>query len=141
MTGTLAPRGAELRSLRDPLLVGVVGLGAAALLHFRDPHDATYILCPFLFLTGIPCPGCGGLRAISLMTQGDILGAVSANAFAVLLLGVLAVAWVRWVWRRGRGVDQARMIVLSGTMVAVMTAVIVLFGIVRATPWGSWLAP
>ena len=50
--------------LRDPALVGAVGVAAAALLHFRDPHGTgSYGFCPFLALTGKPCPGCGGLRA------------------------------------------------------------------------------
>ena len=79
------------RLLRAPLLVGVGGVAALTLLHVRDPHDAgSYGYCPYLLLTGHPCPGCGGLRAANLLTNGDWIGALSSNAMAVGLLLFLA---------------------------------------------------
>lgn len=127
--------------LVGPAAVGVAGATAAALLHLRDPHDSgTYGYCPFLALTGLPCPGCGGLRAVNDLTRGDVVGALSSNALAVALVGVLAVAWVLWVVRRARG-RRDRMIVLSGRAGAVVLGVLVVFGALRMTPWGAWLAP
>jgi len=127
--------------LRAPALVGAAGLGAAVLLHFHDPHGSgSYGYCPFLTLTGKPCPGCGGLRAVNDLTRGDLVGAISSNVLAVALVGALAVAWVLWVARRLRGrVDS--MINLSLPAGFVLMAVVAVFGIVRNTPWGSWLAP
>ncbi|MBC7631005.1 DUF2752 domain-containing protein [Aeromicrobium sp.] len=128
-------------SLRDPVLVGMVGLGAFTLLHLHDPHGSgSYGYCPFLVLTGKPCPGCGGLRAVNDLTRGDVVGAVSSNVLAVALVGVLAVAWVLWVARRMRG-RRGRMIVLTPTTGVVVVIVMVLFGVLRNTPWGAWLAP
>ncbi len=128
-------------SLRAPALVGAAGLGAAVLLHFHDPHDSgSYGYCPFLQLTGKPCPGCGGLRAVNNLTRGDVIGAISSNVLAVALVAVLAVAWVLWVARRLRGrVDP--MMVLNLKAGYAMIGVLVVFGILRNTPWGSWLAP
>jgi hypothetical protein len=136
-----AGRRVTAASLRAPALVGAAGLGAAVLLHFHDPHDSgSYGYCPFLQLTGKPCPGCGGLRAVNDLTRGDFVAAVSSNVLAVALVGTLAVAWVLWVSRRLRGkVDS--MIVLSTTMGFVLIGVLVVFGVFRNTPWGSWLAP
>lgn len=132
-------RRAEL--LRGPAAVGAVGLGAAALLHFHDPHDSgSYGFCPFLQLTGLPCPGCGGLRAVNNLTRGDVVGAISSNALAVALVAVLAVAWVLWLWRRLQG-SRDRMIVLSTNVGFVAIGVLVVFGVLRNTPWGAWLAP
>lgn len=132
-------RRAEL--LRGPVLVGAAGLGAALLLHVHDPHDSgSYGFCPFLQLTGLPCPGCGGLRAINNLTRGDVVGAISSNALAVGLVAVLAVAWVGWLWRRLHG-RRDRMIVLSTKVGFVAIGVLVVFGVLRNTPWGSWLAP
>ena len=127
--------------LRAPALVGAAGLGAAVLLHFHDPHDSgSYGYCPFLALTGKPCPGCGGLRAVNDLTRGDLVGAISSNVLAVALVGALAVAWVLWAARRLRGrVDS--MITLSLPAGFVLMAGVAVFGIVRNTPWGSWLAP
>ena len=65
MTGSTNTRTRGARSLRDPVLVGAVGLGAVTLLHLHDPHSSgAYGFCPFLLVTGLPCPGCGGLRAV-----------------------------------------------------------------------------
>ncbi|KQV77213.1 hypothetical protein ASC61_15515 [Aeromicrobium sp. Root344] len=127
--------------LRAPALLGAAGLGAAVLLHLRDPHDSgSYGYCPFLTLTGKPCPGCGSLRAVNDLTRGDVVGALSSNLLAVVLVGALAAAWVLWVVRRVRGkVDS--MITLTLPAGLALIAVILAFGVVRNTPWGSWLAP
>ncbi|CAM2831490.1 DUF2752 domain-containing protein [Mycobacterium intermedium] len=67
-----------------------------------DPHNASsvYPKCPFKFLTGWDCPGCGGLRMVHDLLHGDLVGAVNDNAF--LLIGIpLAVLW--FLVRRHRG--------------------------------------
>jgi hypothetical protein len=127
--------------LRAPAVVGASGLAAAALLHLRDPHDAgSYGYCPFLELTGRPCPGCGGLRAVNNLTHGDILGAISSNVLAVALVGVVGVAWLVWAVRRWQGVDGLMIRVTERTGLWVLV-VFLIFGVVRNTPWGMWLAP
>ncbi|MEO6605050.1 MAG: DUF2752 domain-containing protein, partial [Aeromicrobium sp.] len=128
-------------SLRDPAIAGAVGMGAFALLHFHDPHESgSYGFCPFLELTGRPCPGCGGLRAINNLTRGDFVAAVSSNVLAVALFAVLSVAWVLWVARRARG-QSGPMIVLTAKAGVVVLVAFAVFGIVRNLPFGSWLMP
>jgi len=127
--------------LRAPALVGAAGLGAALLLHLHDPHESgSYGYCPFLQLTGKPCPGCGGLRAVNDLTRGDFVGAASSNVLAVALVASLAVAWVLWVARRLRG-RVGPMITLNLQAGFVLIGVLMVFGVLRNTPWGSWLAP
>ncbi len=54
-------------------------------------------LCPLHAVTGLPCPGCGLTRGVSLVSQGEPLLALGAHPFAplfwlvFLLLSVLAV--------------------------------------------------
>ncbi len=128
-------------ALRSPALVGAIGLAGAGLLHFHDPHTTgSYGFCPFLALTGHPCPGCGGLRALNDLTRDDVGAAVSSNILAVGLVVVLAVAFVRWVVRRWRR-ENVRMIVLSPAWAIAVVVLIFVFAVVRNTPWGSWLAP
>jgi hypothetical protein len=127
--------------LRDPAIVGGLGLGAAVLLHLRDPHDSgSYGYCPFLTVTGLPCPGCGGLRAVNDLSRGDLVAALSSNVLSVALVAVLAVSWLVWVARRWQGQDVA-MVRLSTRAAWVVVPLIVAFGILRNTPWGAWLAP
>lgn len=127
--------------LRAPMLVGAAGIGALTLLHFHDPHQSgSYGYCPFLLLTGQPCPGCGGLRAMNDLTNGDVVGALSSNAMAVVLLVVMSVAGVVWFYQRLRGrpvpLLAGKSPVLWGLVIA-----FVLFGAFRWTPWGVWLRP
>ena len=132
---------ARSRLLRDPVLVGIAGASVATLLHVRDPYaDGSYGSCPFLELTGRPCPGCGGLRAVNELTHLNIVGAFSSNLLAVGLVAIMAVAWAAWVVRRARGAN-ARMLVMSDRALALLLVVALAFVIVRNTPWGAWLAP
>lgn len=142
MTAVSAARQASRAELlRAPAVVGALGLGAAVLLHLRDPHDSgSYGYCPFLTVTGLPCPGCGGLRAVNDLSRGDLGAALSSNVLAVALVVFLAVAWVVWAARRSRGRDVP-MVQLSTRAAWVVVPVIAAFGILRVTPWGSWLAP
>lgn len=54
-------------------------------------------LCPLHAVTGLPCPGCGLTRGVSLVSQGEPLLAMGAHPFApffwaiFLALSVLAV--------------------------------------------------
>jgi hypothetical protein len=135
-----APR-SRVELLGAPALVGVAGLAGAVVLHLRDPHDlGSYGFCPFLVLTGHPCPGCGGLRAVNDLTHGDVLGALSSNMLAVALVMSMAVAWTGWTVRRRRGGDGP-MIVFNERWLGLILTVALVFGVVRNTPWGAWLAP
>ena len=74
------------------------------------------------------------------LTNGDVVGAVSSNVMAVLLLAAAVVVWGVWTVRRARGQDAAALSVgLRGGLV--LLAVFVAFGAFRWTPWGAWLAP
>ena len=47
--------------------------------------------CPFKTITGIPCPGCGGIRAAHLLLSGDWLQALWTNPLSCLLCVFCAV--------------------------------------------------
>lgn len=130
------------RALLAPALSGGLGLTAAVVLRLRDPHDSgSYGFCPFLSLTGLPCPGCGGLRAVNDLTRGDLAAAVSSNLLAVVLVVGLALLWAVWFVRRAGGQHRARFIAISTRTAMLVLPVVAVFGVLRVTPWGSWLAP
>ncbi len=71
-------------------LLAAIGVGAV---YFVDPRVAgNYPPCPFLYLTGCYCPGCGSLRAVHRLLHGDLPGAFGYNPLTVVVLPFLAVA-------------------------------------------------
>jgi hypothetical protein len=78
--------------------LGLLGLAAARWL----PLDQLGFVCPFHFLTGFPCVGCGGTRAALALARGDLARAFEMNPLAalagigfVIYLGIAVVALVR----------------------------------------------
>ncbi|GAB4582656.1 DUF2752 domain-containing protein [Nocardia sp. IFM 10818] len=126
-----------------PLLAGAAVAGGLALLHFRDPHaEGSYGFCPFYELTGLWCPGCGGLRGLHNLTDGRILDAVHSNILIVPLLLGFAVWWGSWLVRGWRGGTIPRLPqVLPKKAMWITLALLLIYTVVRNTPWGSWLAP
>ena len=82
-------------------LLAAAGLSAVYLV---DPRVAgNYPPCPFLYITGCYCPGCGTLRALHRLLHADLRGALGYNALTVAVLPFLAVGVVDRVARlRGR---------------------------------------
>jgi hypothetical protein len=135
------PRGRWQR-LRLPTLAAGAVLLASIALHLRDPHEqGSWGFCPWLFVTGTYCPGCGGLRAVNDLTHGNLVAAASSNLLFVGALPVLAGWWLRRVadgWRGVRRTANERAW-LAGTVVVL--AVAGLFWVVRNLPFATWLAP
>ena len=95
---------ARLREpLRAPVLVGLAGAVLAAALLAQDPHAGGWPGCVFLRLTGIPCPGCGGLRASHDLLTADLGAALSTNAYAVLTAALVAIGYAAWLAAAVRG--------------------------------------
>ncbi len=53
---------------------------------------ATLPACPFLALTGHPCPFCGGTRSFASMWQGDVVAAFRYHPLGPLLFAGTMVA-------------------------------------------------
>jgi hypothetical protein len=140
------PAEIDTRSRRQrisgPTLLAVGVLGASVLLHLRDPHSSgSWGYCPWLVLTGTYCPGCGGLRAVNDLTNGEVGAAASSNLLLVASLPFVLVVWGRTVLDRWRGVQRhqdARRVAFAAVAFLVLAMV---FAVVRNLPVGAWLAP
>ncbi|PSK86553.1 uncharacterized protein DUF2752 [Murinocardiopsis flavida] len=135
-----APR-RRLPAVAGPLAVGAIGLAAAALVHVVDPNEAgNYPTCPWLMVTGTYCPGCGTMRAVSALTNGDLAGAFAMNPLTMVLLPILAVGWARWLYASLRPgpdpFDSVRPVWLW-----LLLGVVLAFWLVRNLPFGAFLAP
>lgn len=137
----VTPRVGRRARMTAPALWAVGMLAAVVLLHVRDPHESgSYAYCPWLLLTGTPCPGCGGLRAVHDLTNGDIAAAVSSNLLVVALIPVAVLLWVGWTRSRWRGRTFTTPL-FSVPALTSLLVVVVAFGVLRNVEATSWLAP
>jgi hypothetical protein len=83
-----------IRERAFPVGAAIAGGGAVAGLGVRLLHlDHLPIpLCTFRALTGIPCMGCGGTRAVGSLARLDVMGALAMHP----LVTVLALAIALW---------------------------------------------
>jgi hypothetical protein len=106
-----------------------------------DPNEpGHYPVCPLFRLTGILCPGCGGLRSAHAFAHGDLITAFGANALAVLGYFGFAGFMIIWLVRAYRGGPVPR-IALTARYWWAIGAVALVFSVVRNLPLGSALAP
>lgn len=106
-----------------------LGLGYLAV---ANPHDPSVLMpkCPTKLLTGVDCPGCGGLRMTHDLLHGDLAGAAHSNLFLLLLLPVLAVVLGMFARARWQG-RPLRFDVRAGYAILVVAIV---FTVVRNLP-------
>jgi hypothetical protein len=134
-TATLASR------LRAPGAVALAGSAIGSALLLRDPHTSgSWGYCPFLFLTGIPCPACGGLRATSDLLHGRLADAVGSNLYAVGTVALAALVLAAWTTAAAAGRPPPLQRHVSRALV-VWFAGLVVFGLLRLLPVLSALRP
>ncbi|MFI8188002.1 DUF2752 domain-containing protein [Streptomyces sp. NPDC085946] len=142
VVNTDSPR--ETRSLpgRLALPAGVLAAvaGAFAYVGAVDPNEpGHYPVCPLLRLTGLYCPGCGGLRSAHAVAHGDLLTALRDNAAAVVGCLGFAVLWTVWVVHVVRG--RPLRVEPSSAHLWTVGALLLVFTVVRNLPFGGWLRP
>ena len=136
------PERTRWQRLQGPLITGGLVGGVTIALHFRDPHSSgSSGYCPFYALTGLYCPGCGGLRAVNDLTNGDLAAGASSNLVFVALIPLIVLLWLRWTGRAWSGAPapegRDRFGVRVGVWVMVFAVVMVVFTVVRNLPMGA----
>jgi len=128
--------------VKGPTVLAGAVLVASVLLHLRDPHrGGSWGYCPWLLVTGTYCPGCGGLRAVNDLTDGDVGAAASSNLLFVASLPVLVAWWGHTLVDRWRGVARPASTRRHVVLALAFAAVAVAFMVLRNTGAGAWLAP
>jgi len=70
--------------------VVLITIAVLSLLFFFNPADLSFFPpCPFHYITGLHCPGCGSLRAFHQLLRGHFLTAFDLNPLMVLSLPFL----------------------------------------------------
>lgn len=75
-----------LQRSRSAILLAITLLGIAYLAGHDPSVPGNTPPCPFRVVTGYRCPGCGTLRALHHVLQGNIAAAARLNILAVLAL-------------------------------------------------------
>jgi hypothetical protein len=127
--------------IRGPLLSGAAVMAATFALHVRDPHVThSWGVCPLYALTGIYCPGCGGLRGVNDLTDGHPGQAASSNLLLVLAIPFALALFARWSHAEWTGREVRAVPALPRAVQVGLVALVVAFTLARNFP-GSWLAP
>jgi len=100
-------------------------------LHFFPGIFRLYPGCPLRRLTGLYCPGCGGLRALQALARGHLIEALHFNAL-ILFLPLLLMA-PSSLWRR----------INPNVCLWVAILLTLFYGVIRNLPWAPFvlLAP
>lgn len=119
------------------------GIAAATVaLHLRDPHHQySWGVCPSYAVLGIYCPGCGGLRAVNDLSNGDLLAAAHSNLLFVAFLPVIVWALGGWLIAEWRGRRFSPPIIGSPNFAYVTLALLAVFTVVRNLPGMEWIQP
>jgi len=108
---------------------------AVAVLYLFDPATAGfYPVCMLHQLTGLQCPGCGGLRAAHELTHGHIAAAWRLNPLVVALAPVALWLGLREAARTFIG-RQWPGLVTRPVFAWLLAGAVVLFGILRNVPF------
>jgi hypothetical protein len=110
----------------------LVAAGATSVFLFAvNPNSPTspYPQCLTKALTGVDCPGCGGLRATHALLHGDIAAAVDHNALVLLI--VPAVLFVLLRWALGQFGVRLPTVPLRPWMAWSLIALLAVFSVVR----------
>lgn len=151
MTQVLPPRpSAPTRTARlqhavgrtplGPALVAGVAVVGMLVLHRVDPNEpGHYPTCPFLALSGLYCPGCGTMRMLHHLGDGDVVEAFAMNPLGFVLVPALVAYWVQWARRTVTGAPRGAP--LASWVVWLLLGVVMTYWVVRNLPGMELLAP
>ena len=114
--------------------LALMAAGGMSVVYFLDPRVAgNYPPCLFLYFTGCYCPGCGTLRALHRVLNGDLPGALGYNPLTVLILPILVVLGIDGV-ARSFGWRILPIFEVPHRLAWAALAVILLFWVLRNVP-------
>ncbi|HOY64859.1 MAG: hypothetical protein BWY28_01835 [bacterium ADurb.Bin236] len=111
--------------------------GAAAIFiffRFIFPSLSGIPACAFHSMTGLHCPGCGGLRAMHALANGRFAEAAGHNALFVLIFLPLG-AFAATLWFNRRITGRAGLPPFPSAAAWFLVALAVIFAILRNLPF------
>ena len=109
-------------------------------LYVVDPNEPGHFpTCPFLWLTGFYCPGCGSMRCTHDLLHGDLAGAFARNPVLPIVYVALAIGFTRWTIRLWRGLPRTHL--APPWRIQAIAWAYVAFFVLRNVPGWTWLSP
>lgn len=115
------------------LLIGLLAISLFVLLYYIfDPALSKFFPpCPFHYMTGYDCPGCGSQRALHHLLHLDILKAFQQNALFVLSLPYIAFGlYLEYLGEKSRFPRLSRLL-FGRKVILLILILVVLFWIGR----------
>jgi hypothetical protein len=125
------------------LLLALAALPCLAYMFARDPAEpGVFPPCPWLTLTGYHCPGCGTLRAMHQLLNGNVLMAFGLNLLTLLSLPFIGYALLSTLALAVSG-RRLPSFLLPASWIWGLLAAVLLFWVLRNVPMYpfTWLAP
>lgn len=143
-TGTVERPGPQtadrVARLRTPAVVLAGAAAAMAYVGSVSPYaSGNYPTCPLYAVTGLYCPGCGSLRSLHSLANGDLVASLARNPIMPPLLLVLTLVLARWAMLRWRG-ERFTWDPPAWVPIAIGVGVVV-YGVARNLPGLDWLSP
>lgn len=115
-------------------LWGLMISAAIYLFSFQPGKTGFFPSCPFRFLTGLQCPGCGITRALHNLLHGHLATAFTLNPLFVIALPFLVFALLRYT-NYAFQQKAPRANALPANVIYFIFVVVLSFWIFRNTPF------
>lgn len=114
-------------------LLAIVIVVIAVIYALFNPEDCKFFPpCPIYHFTGFKCPGCGSQRAIHYLLNGDIIGAFSKNALAVIAIPYIILGlWLDYKKNLSLTLLRWRKTLYGRNAIWVVLSIIIVFTIAR----------
>ncbi|MDN5821500.1 MAG: DUF2752 domain-containing protein [Brachybacterium sp.] len=128
------------RQMLLPLVIVASGLTLAVLVQLVfDPFRTHIPLCVLNHLTGLECPGCGAIRSVHALLDGQLLLALRNNALVTMAIPLTGIGLGVWAVRRARGMRTNLM--PPNTVLLALVGIAVLYAVLRNLSMFWFLAP
>jgi hypothetical protein len=112
------------------IIIGLL-IGIAVYFSYSPEESSVFPQCPFHYLTGYDCPGCGSQRAFHHLLHFRVTKAFSANPLMVLAIPYLLIGFYFEYFGGKQSYPEARKILFGRNATIIVFVVIILFWIGR----------
>ena len=129
--------------LKITLIACVIGGIFLTYFIFNPSSHSFFVPCPFKYLTGYHCPGCGSQRVIHKLLHGELLAAFRLNPLMILSLPLIFFGLRAMTLNFIYNTELRVKLFYSNLFIYIYFGIVLVYWIVRNIPYTpfSYLAP